>query len=134
MCIGLSSVDHMPLIPKSDTSKSDAAVSKADLAISYDSFVEEEIIDVDADDDEEEEDGNDKDGKVKNGNVINAVNTSINKTLTIFQQPQLMKTTKPRTVVIAPKLPNGQIAINKHLSKPVFIPINLSNVKTIKVR
>lgn len=122
MCIGLSSVDHMPFISTSESSKSDDAVSKMDLDITYDSFVKEEIIDVD-DEDEDDEDGNDNDQD----------NCSINENLTIFQQPQLLKTT-PRTVVISPKQSKGPIAINKHLSKPVFIPINLSNVKTIKVR
>ncbi|VVC30512.1 Hypothetical protein CINCED_3A004392 [Cinara cedri] len=118
---GLSSVDHMPFIPNSESSKSHDAVFKEDLDInSFDSFVKEEVIDVDDDDDNEIDNNNDED------------NSSINENLTMFQQPQLLKTT-PRTVVISSKQSKGPIAINKHLSKPVFIPINLSNIKTIKV-
>lgn len=113
MCVGLSSVDQMPFIPKSDSPKSGDAVTTMDFK--YDSFVKEEIIDVD------DESYNDED------------NHSLGEPHTIIQQPQLLKTT-PRTVVISPKQSKGSVAISKHLSKPVFIPINLSNVKTIKVR
>lgn len=115
MCIGLSSVDHMPFIPNSETSTSDEAVPK--MEFSYDSYVKEEIVeesDVDENDDNE-------DDCIKEDNP------------TIIQQIPLLKTT-PRTVVISPKQSKGPIAISKHLQKPVFIPINLSNVKTIKVR
>lgn len=108
MCIGLSSVDIKPFIPPSESSKSDDAVTEMDF---MDAFVKEEIIDVDEYDD----------------------TNSIDIKPTIIQQPQILKTT-PRTVVISPKQSKGQIAISKQLSKPVFIPINLSNVKTIKVR
>lgn len=117
MCIGLSSVDHMPFIPNSESSTSDEAVPK--MEFSYDSFVKEEIIeesDVDENDDNDDED-----------------NCSKEDNPTIIQQIPLLKTT-PRTVVISPKQSKGPITISKHLQKPVFIPINLSNVKTIKVR
>lgn len=114
MCIiGLSSVDHMPFVSTSESSKSGDAVTKLDFT--YDSFVKEEIIDVDDED------------------VIDHDIHSIEENATIIQQPPLLKTT-PRTVVISSKQSNGPIAIHKPLSKPVFIPINLSNVKTIKVR
>ncbi|XP_022161721.1 cyclic AMP-responsive element-binding protein 3-like protein 2 [Myzus persicae] len=122
---GLSSVDNMPFNPISESSKSDDAVTK--MEFTYDSFVKEEIVDIDdevvIDDDttqENIEETNDKDNNILEENP------------TIIQQPQLLKTT-PRTVVISPKQSKGPIAISKNLSKPVFIPINLSNVKTIKV-
>lgn len=114
MCIGLSSVDIKPFIPPSESSKSDNAVTEMDF---MDAFVKEEIVDVDE----------------YNDNDIDDTNSSIDMKPTIIQQPQILKTT-PRTVVISPKQSKGQIAISKQLSKPVFIPINLSNVKTIKVR
>lgn len=113
MCIGLSSVDIKPFIPPSESSKSDNAVTEMDF---MDAFVKEEIIDVDDYDENDNDDTN-----------------SIDIKPTIIQQPQILKTT-PRTVVISPKQSKGQIAISKQLSKPVFLPINLSNVKTIKVR
>ncbi|KAL4149850.1 hypothetical protein QTP88_003702 [Uroleucon formosanum] len=122
---GLSSVDNMPFNPISESSKSDDAVTKMDF--SYDSFVKEEIIDIDEDeeinDDVEQE--NDEETNYKDNHILEEKPT-------IIQQPQLLKTT-PRTVVISPKQSKGPIAISKNLSKPVFIPINLSNVKTIKV-
>lgn len=116
MCIGLSSVDHMPFIPNSESSTSSEAVPK--MEFSYDSFVKEEIIE---DSDVDENDDNNEDNCSKEDNP------------TIIQQLPLLKTT-PRTVVISPKQSKGPIAISKHLQKPVFIPINLSNVKTIKVK
>lgn len=116
----------MPFNPISESSKSDDAVTKMDF--SYDSFVKEEIIDIDEDeeinDDVEQE--NDEETNYKDNHILEEKPT-------IIQQPQLLKTT-PRTVVISPKQSKGPIAISKNLSKPVFIPINLSNVKTIKVR
>ncbi|XP_050532090.1 uncharacterized protein LOC126900426 isoform X2 [Daktulosphaira vitifoliae] len=109
---GLSSVDHMPFVPTPETSKSNIVDNK--LEFTYESFVKEEIIDVDEDE-----------------SIENNQNMAKN-THKIVHQPQLFKTT-PRTVVISPKQSKGPIAISKQLSKPVFIPINLSNVKTIKV-
>lgn len=111
-------MDHMTFIPTSETSKSESAEIKMDLT--YDSFVKEEIIDID-DVEEELNDGDDED------------NHAIEEEPTIIQQPQLLKT-QPRPVILSPKQSQGPIAISKHLTKPVFIPINLSNVKTIKVR
>lgn len=116
MCIGLSSVDHMPFISTSGPSKSDEGTNQMDFI--YDSFVKEEIVD--------------NDDEIIKDNDENGIH-SIEENTTIIQQPPLLKTT-PRTVVISPKQSKGPIAIHKHLSKPVFIPINLSNVKTIKVR
>lgn len=126
MCIG-SSVDHMPFNPISESPKSDDAEIKMDFT--YDSFVKEEIIDVD---NEEEIDEDNNYGSYEENNLTN---NHCFEEKPILQQPQLFKTT-PRTVVISPKQSKGPIAINnsKQLSKPVFIPINLSNVKTIKVR
>lgn len=121
MCIGLSSVDHMPFIPASESPESDADV-KMDLV--YDSFVKEEIVDFDEDDDDNDDVNNEEN---------NHITEVVEENPTIIQQPQMLKTT-PRTVVISPKQSKGPIEISKHLSKPVFIPINLSNVKTIKVR
>lgn len=118
MCIGLSFVDHLPFIPISESSKPETT-NKMDFT--YDSFVKEVIVDND--------DEIVKDTENDNNNGI----ASIEENPTIIQQPQLLKST-PRTVVISPKQAKGPIAIHKHLSKPVFIPINLSNVKTIKVR
>jgi hypothetical protein len=120
---GLSSVDSMPFNPISESSKSDDAVTKMDFT--YDSFVKEEIIDID---DEEEIGDNIK----QENNEESDYKDTLEEKPTIIQQPQLLKTT-PRTVVISPKQSKGPIAISKNLSKPVFIPINLSNVKTIKV-
>jgi len=121
MCIGVSSVDNMPFNPVSESSKSDDAVDKIDL----NSFVKEEVIytdeEVDSTKHENDEETNYKDNHIDEEKP------------TIIQQPKLLKTT-PRTVVISPKQSKGPIAISKNLSKPVFIPINLSNVKTIKVR
>jgi len=119
-------VDNMPFNPISESSKSVDAITKMDLT--YDSFVKEEIIDID--DEEEICDDNNHENYEENDNKNNH---SLKEKSTIIQQPQLLKTT-PRTVVISPKQSKGPIAISKHLSKPVFIPINLSNVKTIKVR
>jgi len=116
----------MPFNPVSESSKSDDAVTKMDF--SYDSFVKEEIVDIDEDEeivhDVKQEIDEETDYK---DNYI------LEEKPSIIQQPQLLKTT-PRTVVISPKQSKGPIAISKNLSKPVFIPINLSNVKTIKVR
>lgn len=118
----------MPFNPISECSKSDDAVTKMDFT--YDSFVKEEIIDIDdeaeIDDDTKQETENNEDTNCKDNHILEGKPA-------IIQQPQLLKTT-PRTVVISPKQSKGQIAISKNLSKPVFIPINLSNVKTIKVR
>lgn len=118
----------MPFNPISECSKSDDAVTKMDLT--YDSFVKEEIIDIDDEeeiyDDVKQETENNEDTNYKYNHILEEKPA-------IIQQPQLLKTT-PRTVVISPKQSKGQIAISKNLSKPVFIPINLSNVKTIKVR
>lgn len=119
MCIGLSSVDHMPFIPASETSETSQTDVDRKVDFVYDSFVKEEVVDI------EEEDVD---------NVNN--NEDFKELPKIIQQPQLLKTT-PRTVVISSKQSNRPIAISKHMSnltKPVFIPINLSNVKTIKVR
>lgn len=110
---GLSSVDNLPFIPP-ESCNSDHALPNMDLT--YDSFVKEEIID-------DDDDGNNDD---------NDVNISVKNIPTFIQQPQILKTT-PRTVVISPKQSKGQISISKNLSKPVFIPVNLSTVKTIKV-
>lgn len=116
---GLSSVDNMPFNPVSESSKSDDAVNKMDL--NY--FVKEEVYF------DEEVDGT----KHENNEETNYKDNHIDEEKpTIIQQPKLLKTT-PRTVVISPKQSKGPIAISKNLSKPVFIPINLSNVKTIKV-
>jgi len=123
---GLSSVDNMPFNPISESTQSDDVKPKMEFA--YDSFVKEEIIDID--DDEEIDDGDNKHLKYEENDLKDE--NSFEKKPTIIQQPQLLKTT-PRTVVISPKQSKGPIAISKHLSKPVFIPINLSNVKTIKV-
>ncbi|XP_050436988.1 cyclic AMP response element-binding protein A-like [Adelges cooleyi] len=109
---GLSSVDNLPFIPTPETSKA-SSTDNNKLDFVYDSFVKEEIIDVDEDDSNDDTE-------------------SVQETHRIIHQPQLVKTT-PHTVVISPKPSKGPIAISKHLSKPVFIPINLSNVKTIKV-
>ncbi|XP_060880458.1 cyclic AMP response element-binding protein A-like [Metopolophium dirhodum] len=123
---GLSSVDNMPFNPISESSKSDDAATK--MEFTYDSFVKEEIVDID-----EEEEEIDDDMNQENEEETNYKDNNISdETPTIIQQPQLLKTT-PRTVVISPKQSKGPIAISKNLSKPVFIPINLSNVKTIKV-
>jgi len=116
----------MPFNTISESSKSDDAVTKMDFT--YDSFVKEEIIDID---DEEEIDDDMKQEHNEETNYKD--NHILEEKPTIIQQPQLLKTT-PRTVVISPKQSKGPIAISKNLSKPVFIPINLSNVKTIKVR
>lgn len=122
---GLSSVDNMPFNSTSESSKSDDAVTK--MQFSYDSFVKEEIID-DIDDEEIDDDvKHETDEEIDNKSIHTLEDKS-----TVIQQPQLLKTT-PRTVVISPKQTKGPIAISKNLSKPVFIPINLSNVKTIKV-
>lgn len=122
MCIGLSSVDHMKFISKSDSSSiSTSNDVENKMEFTYDSFVQEEIVEVANDDDENDNNDNNED------------NCNTEDTPTIIQQLPLLKTT-PRTVVISPKQSQGPIAISKHLSKPVFIPINLSNVKTIKVR
>ncbi|XP_026810189.1 uncharacterized protein LOC113551853 [Rhopalosiphum maidis] len=121
---GLSSVDNMPFNPISESTQSDDVKPKMEFA--YDSFVKEEIIDID---DEEEIDDDNK--HVKYEELDHKDDNSLEEK-PIIQQPQLLKTT-PRTVVISPKQSKGPIAISKHLSKPVFIPINLSNVKTIKV-
>lgn len=102
----------MSFVPTPETSKPSNVDNN--LELTYESFVKEEIIDVDEDESFENDES-----VVKN-------------THKIVHQPQLIKTT-PRTVVISPKQSKGPIAITKHLSKPVFIPINLSNVKTIKV-
>jgi cyclic AMP-responsive element-binding protein 3 len=109
----------MPFNPVSESSKSDDAVNKMDL--NY--FVKEEVYF------DEEVDGT----KHENNEETNYKDNHIDEEKpTIIQQPKLLKTT-PRTVVISPKQSKGPIAISKNLSKPVFIPINLSNVKTIKV-
>ncbi|XP_060838224.1 uncharacterized protein LOC132920133 [Rhopalosiphum padi] len=123
---GLSSVDNMPFNPISESTQSDDVKPKMEFA--YDSFVKEEIIDID---DEEEIDDDDI-KHVKYEENDHKDDNSLEEKPTIIQQPQLLKTT-PRTVVISPKQSKGPIGISKHLSKPVFIPINLSNVKTIKV-
>ena len=119
-------MDNMPFNSTSESSKSDDAVTK--MQFSYDSFVKEEIID-DIDDEEIDDDvKHETDEEIDNKSIHTLEDKS-----TVIQQPQLLKTT-PRTVVISPKQRKGPIAISKNLSKPVFIPINLSNVKTIKVR
>jgi len=118
MCIGLSSVDHLPFIPTSECSKSDDTSTQMNFP--YDSFVKEEIIDVNDEDDD------------KNENYCDKANTSIEEPA-IIQHSQLLPS-PTRTVFISPKQSKGPIAISKHLAKPVFIPINLSNVKTIKVK
>lgn len=109
-------MDDMSFIP-SGSCNSDSVATNVDLT--YDSFVKEEIIEIDDDDD----DDNDDDGDNNSG-----------QSKPIFiQQSQILKTV-PRTVMISPKQSKGQISISKNVSKPVFIPINLSSVKTIKVR
>lgn len=121
-------MDNLPFNPISESSQSDDVKPKMEFA--YDSFVKEEIIDIDDDDEEID------DNEIKHQNYEendHKDDHSLDENPTIIQQPQLLKTT-PRTVVISPKQSKGPIAISKHLSKPVFIPINLSNVKTIKVR
>lgn len=121
-------MDNLPFNPISESSKSDDVKPK--MEFEYDSFVKEEIIDIDDDDEEID------DSEIKHQNYEendHKDDHSLDEKPTIIQQPQLLKTT-PRTVVISPKQSKGPIAISKHLSKPVFIPINLSNVKTIKVR
>ncbi|XP_025410612.1 cyclic AMP response element-binding protein A-like isoform X2 [Sipha flava] len=115
-----SDSDHMTFIPTSESSKSENAEIKMDLT--YDSFVKEEIIDID---DDVEEELNDVDGDDEDNNAIKEEPT-------IIQQPQLLKT-QPCPVILSPKQSQGPITISKHLTKPVFIPINLSNVKSIKV-
>jgi len=116
-------VDHLPFIPPESCNSDDHTLPNMDLT--YDCFVKEEIIDNGNDN------GNDNDD---NGNGDdNDDNSCVKNKPTFIQQPQILKTT-PRTVVISPKQSKGQISISKNLSKPVFIPINLSNVKTIKVR
>lgn len=102
-------MDHLPFISP-ESCNSDHALPNMDLT--YDCFVKEEIIDNDDDDDD---------------------NISVKNEPNFIEQPHILKTT-PRTVVISPKQSKGQISIPKNLSKPVFIPINLSTVKTIKVR
>ncbi|KAE9536495.1 hypothetical protein AGLY_007284 [Aphis glycines] len=122
-----SLLDNLPFNPISESSKSDDVKPK--MEFEYDSFVKEEIIDIDDDDEEID------DSEIKHQNYEendHKDDHSLDEKPTIIQQPQLLKTT-PRTVVISPKQSKGPIAISKHLSKPVFIPINLSNVKTIKV-
>jgi len=124
----------MPFNPISESSKSDDAVTKMDFI--YDSFVKEEIVDIGEEEeeiDEEDEDIDDDKNQENDEETNNKDNHILEEKPTIIQQPQLLKTT-PRTVVISPKQSKGPIAISKNLSKPVFIPINLSNVKTIKVR
>lgn len=106
-------MDHLPFIPP-ESCNSDSALANMDLT--YDCFVKEEVIDID------DGDGNDDEDNI----------TVKNKPIFI-QQPQILKTT-PRTVMISPKQTMGQISISKNLSKPVFLPVNLSTVKTIKVR
>lgn len=108
-------MDHLSFIPPSKSPKSepsDDVSTPMDCSIDY--LVKEEIIE----NDENENNYNDYDDNLKK--------------LDIIEHPKLLKTT-PRTVVITPKQSKGPIAISKQLSKPVFIPINLSNVKTIKV-
>lgn len=134
-------MDNMPFNPISESSKSDDAVTKMDFI--YDSFVKEEIVDIGEEEeeideeeeeiDEEDEDIDDDKNQEDDEETNNKDNHILEEKPTIIQQPQLLKTT-PRTVVISPKQSKGPIAISKNLSKPVFIPINLSNVKTIKVR
>lgn len=121
MTIGLSSVDHLPFVPKSEFSNKSNDTSN-EMEFSYESFVKEEIVDEDEDVDQKNEIVNNN-----NNNDVFSVQEPA-----IVQQPQFLKTT-PRTVVISPKQSHGPITVSKHLSKPVFIPINLSNVKTIKV-
>jgi len=117
-------VDNIPFNPISESSKSGDAVTKMDFT--YDSFVKEEIIDIDDEViDVETCQENDEETNLKDNHILEEN--------PVVQKPKLLKTT-PRTVVISPKQSKGPIAISKNLSKPVFIPINLSNVKTIKVR
>ncbi|XP_025203061.1 uncharacterized protein LOC112600111 [Melanaphis sacchari] len=126
---GLSSVDNIPFNPFnpiSESSKSDDV--KPNMEFAYDSFVKEEIIDIDDEEEIDEDDNKLEDDEEDD----HKDNISLEEKPTIIQKPQLLKTT-PRTVVISPKQSKGPIAISKHVSKPVFIPINLSNVKTIKV-
>lgn len=123
MSLGLSSVDHTCGSPFTSKIEPKSEDSVTNMDYTYDNFVKEEIIDID--DDDENDNGDD--------NLNDDDNHNVEEKPTIIQQPQLLKTT-PRTVVISPKQTNGPITISKHLSKPVFIPITLSNVKTIKVR
>lgn len=115
MLIGLSSVDHMPFIPKLECSTSDDTETK--MEFTYDSYVQEEIV---------------EDGDVVDENDYKEDICKIEEKPQIIQNlPFLQKT--PRTVVISPKQSKGPAEMSEHLSKPVFIPINLSNIKTIKV-
>lgn len=113
-------MDNICGSPFTSNIESKSENSATNMNFTYDTYVKEEIIDIDDDDDDHENDNDDD-------------KHSVEEKPTIIQQPQLLKTT-PRTVVISPNQSKGPITISKNLSKPVFIPINLSNVKTIKVR